>query len=205
MKRIYTRQDRYDIVADALRSGRGSILDIGARDRILKSRLNGGYDYFSADVVDGHDYTINLEDKLQFEDNKFDFVVALDVLEHIENIHGAFHELARTAGKMLIVSLPNMACLKQRTAYLTGGVLATGKYDLDPEPACDRHRWLTVYPEMNNFIEENAASAGLRIERIVDEMEHGRFMSRFALACSHLGIARDGLMTCRCVYFLSKT
>src|SRR6185503_12471077 len=96
--REFVFRNKFKAVAGALRSARGTLLDVGARDRGLAQHLDTRHlSYFSADVGEGHDFQIDLERPLDFPDARFDHVVALDVLEHVEHIHAAFHELARIA------------------------------------------------------------------------------------------------------------
>src|SRR5258706_256378 len=115
LAREYVFENKFKAVGHALRSARGTVLDVGARDRGLSKFLDSrNLSYFSADVDEGHDFRIDLERPLDFPDGRFDHVVALDVLEHVENIHGAFHELARIARTGVIIALPNMATLARR-------------------------------------------------------------------------------------------
>lgn len=203
--RIYTRKDRYTVVANLLRGQTGTLLDVGARDKILARLLDPQMlTYYSADLGPGHNYQFDLEEKLPLSDRSFDFVVALDVLEHVDRIHQAFHELARITRKCLIVAFPNMATLPRRCSFLWHGNLGTGKYDLLLEHQGDRHRWLTVYPEINAFVSVNAARAGLGLEMVVEELESGRIVNPFAWLATSLGLFRDGSFTGRCVYVMNR-
>jgi len=203
--RIYSCKDKYTIVADLLRSKTGTLLDVGARDRVLRRFLDPQtLIYYSGDLSPGHDYQLNLEEKLPLADCSFDYVVALDVLEHVEHIHLAFQELARITRKCLIIALPNMATLPRRWSFLWHGNLGTGKYDLLFEHQGDRHRWLTVYSEINTFIDVNAAQAGLNLDMVIEELESGRIMRFIALVATSLGFFRNGLMTGRCIYVMVR-
>lgn len=204
--RELTLDDKYVVVARLLRGASGSLLDIGARDRILASRLGPGtIDYRSADTGEGHDYRLDLEGPTGFADHEFDHVVALDVLEHVERIHDAFHELARIARRTLIIALPNIASLSKRWSFLRAGYLGTGKYDLLPDHQGDRHRWLTVYDEMNQFVEANARKARLELTSIVEELEKYRLVAPIALALAKAGLVRGGLVTDRCIYVMTRS
>lgn len=203
--RIYSRKDKYTIVADLLRGKKGTLLDIGARDRILSQCLDPQMlTYYAADLAPGYDYQLNLEEPLPLADRSFDYVVALDVLEHVEHIHQAFHELARLTRRCLIVALPNMATLPRRWSFLWRASLGTGKYDLLPEHQGDRHRWLTVYPEINTFMAVNAAQAGLNLDMVVEEFESSRIMRCIAFVTTLLGFFGSGLMTGRCIYVMTR-
>jgi len=65
----------------------------------------------------------DLRERLPFEDAAFDWVIALEVIEHLENRHHALREMRRVLkpGGKLILSTPNMLNLKSRLALaLTG-------------------------------------------------------------------------------------
>jgi hypothetical protein len=204
-KRIYSARNKYVAVGQLLRGFQGSLLDIGARDRQLAKYLDlTRTTYFSADVDEGHDYQIDLEQKVDLPDHAFDIVVALDVLEHIEHIHAAFAELARLAGTHLIIALPNAATLPRRLSFLWTSNLRTRKYDLLPEHQGDRHRWLTIYPQINEFVRVNAERAGFTQACIVEEIEGGRWVSRIASLAATSGILPPGILTTRCIYALRR-
>jgi SAM-dependent methyltransferase len=48
----------------------------------------------------------NLDERLNFEDNSFDTVVCLEVLEHLEDPESALKELVRVSRKRVIVTVP---------------------------------------------------------------------------------------------------
>ena len=85
--KTYTKKNKYEVVGEYLSDKTGNLLDIGSRDKILLSKLNKlTINYKSADIEGDHDYIMNLEDSLPLKDKEFDYVVALDVLEHVGNI-----------------------------------------------------------------------------------------------------------------------
>ncbi|MGB0384222.1 MAG: methyltransferase domain-containing protein [Ardenticatenaceae bacterium] len=194
-----------------MRNESGSLLDIGARDRRLAVELNSQkISYYSADLDRGHDFQVNLEAPLDLSDCAFDYVVALDVLEHLEHIHGAFHELARITSQKLIIALPNMGTLPRRWSYLWHGHLGTGKYDLYPEHQGDRHRWLTVYPQIKRFIESNAAQAGFMVEEVIEEIEVGvegkvgAVIAKVGKWAIGRGLLPSGMLSGRSIYVLVR-
>jgi len=202
--RTYVIRNKYRVVGRALQGAEGSLLDVGARDRRLAAELDQRLEYYSADVGEGHDYQLDLEQCLPLPDRMFDYVVALDVLEHVEHIHQAFHELARIARRGLIVGLPNVASLPRRWSFLRRGHLGTKKYDLYPEHQGDRHRWLTVYPQINAFVEANAARAGLTLEHVLEEIEGGRIARLPGYLVMRGGLLPAGVLTSRCIYVLTR-
>ncbi len=204
--RWFTTESKYQVVAGWLRACSGSLLDIGARDRVLGRLLTTapGLAYASADLGGGHDFALDLEQPLPLPDHSFDYVVALDVLEHVEHIHQAFHELARLARRSVLLSLPNLAAWPRRWSFFWRGHLNTGKYDLLPEHQGDRHRWLTVYPEMNRFVAENARRAGLHWQALVEELEYPRGWGWLVRPAATRGLVSGGAFTSRCLYQLRR-
>ena len=131
-----------------------TILDIGCRDKILKKYLNENVIYQGIDFEESHEViAYNLEEGIPFPDNSFDVVFALDVLEHVENIHFLFSEILRVTKKEAIVALPNMPYWKFRLRYLKGKDISD-KYVLPANKVLDRHRWLTSYNSSKNLIKK---------------------------------------------------
>jgi hypothetical protein len=97
-----------------------------------------------------------------------DTVVALDVLEHTDDIHHAFTELCRVASRYVVITLPNMYDWKTRIRYLRGRQLGA-KYGLPVDPPGDRHRWFFGLDEARAFCRANGSRAGWRIidERVL--------------------------------------
>lgn len=149
-----------------------SLLDIGCRTMDLKPKLVACDRYFGADLVPGEDvFECDLEQGLPFEDNAFDIITALDILEHLNNPHAILPELFRVARKSVIISLPNMYYISFRWSFLMGrGV--SGKYSFPPHPVLDRHRWVLCYDEALRFVCENAT--GYRVEYEMILIPRGR-------------------------------
>ncbi len=157
--------EKYRIVARRTRILSGRLLDVGARDCVLKQfLLSPDIEYLSADITTGHDYQIDLEEPLAIDDNAFDVVVCLDVLEHLEHPHRALVELIRVARSSVFVSLPNMACFSFRMNFLLRGELS-GKYALNEYYQADRHRWLPTYDQSRDFVQKIASQAGCSVRQ----------------------------------------
>lgn len=144
----------------ALGLDRPRVLDAGCRDGALAALLPQawvvGLDRAGAAAVRG-DVT-----RLPFADRAFDVVCALDVLEHCDDLAGAFAECLRVADRLLLVSLPNMAHPALRLRFALSGRLS-GKYDLGDATQPDRHRWLTPLAQSDALMAVLAARAGCRI------------------------------------------
>lgn len=175
-----TYRSKYELIGDLTACTKGRLVDVGARDRILKNYLRSpSITYVSADVVEGHDYLWDLEKPIDCPNNAFEFVTALDVLEHLEFTHNALYELIRITRYKLYITLPNMACLYMRFRFLTRGYL-NGKYELRPEHQGDRHRWLTTYYESCNFVNIIASRTGCSVKQF-DIIQGFQRMDRIAI------------------------
>ena len=155
---------KYQQVADLLRPDCQSLLDVGCRDGILKSHLPDSVEYAGVDLFPGEHVlrTCNVEEGLPFEDGEFDTVVALDLLEHTDNIWFVFDEFTRVASKQIMVVFPNMYHWRNRQRFLLGK--EQDKYRLPPEPILDRHRWLTSYTASVEFMQAMAEKHDLDVE-----------------------------------------
>lgn len=204
-EKIFTRKDKYTSVGDYLVDKTGSLLDIGSRDKILLSKIdNLLIKYKSADIEGNHDYIMNLEGPLQLEDRAFDYVVALDVLEHVGNIHQAFDELLRVTEQTFIMALPNMASYIHRFSYLFKGKLATDKYALWRTNQGDRHRWLTIQDDIIQFVEGRIKNTSFIVEKMVIEYEGNSFTSRLMKLFFKIGLVSESFMSKRVIFFLSR-
>jgi SAM-dependent methyltransferase len=133
----------------------------------LKPLLTGCREYYGTDLIPADGVLqCNLEEPLSFDDNSFDVVTALDVLEHLDNPHDALHELCRVARKSVLISLPNMYYIEFRWRFLRGGGLS-GKYQFPPHPVVDRHRWVLSYREALAFVSANTHSYGVEHEMVL--------------------------------------
>ncbi len=161
-----TRLPRYEVVAQLMENKTGSLLDAGARDRILSQYLPATLQYFSSDMGDGHDYQWNMEQPAPFADGQFDYVIGMEVLEHVESIQAALMELIRIARREVIITLPNMSSLTFRLTFMFTGRLS-GKYDLGMVHPGDRHRWLTNYDQGLTMVNDIAQQNGCYVETII--------------------------------------
>lgn len=143
----------------------------------LKPLLQNCAHYFGSDIIPAENVLqCNLEERLPFDDNAFDIVTALDVLEHLDNPHSALQELFRVAKKSVLISLPNMHYIYFRFNFLLGGGIS-GKYHFPVTPILDRHRWILSYTEAKNFIYQNAGKHLVEHEMIIPARERTRAVS----------------------------
>jgi ubiquinone/menaquinone biosynthesis C-methylase UbiE len=110
---------------------RGQILDVPAGEGALALRLkNLGFDVKCSDLYteifklpDTEIKRGNLDERLPFDDNSFDYIVCVEGLEHIENPANAMREFARMLKNngTLIVSVPNIMNIEERLKWLFNG------------------------------------------------------------------------------------
>ena len=193
---------RYRTTARLLHQATGTLLDVGSRDCILQKFLPPGQlSYFSADVAPGLDYQIDLEKPLPFDGGAFDHVVALDVLEHVDNIHTAVAEVLRVTRRTATIALPNLASIRHRLSFLFRGRMGTDKYDIPPERRPDRHHWLTIRPQIDRFIRANAPRHSFAVKAQIAESESDALRPIATLA---VGLHFGGLFSARSIYHLAR-
>lgn len=171
---------RLQIVSDYLNKNfkNYSLIDLGCRTRDLLPLLDSCNEYMGTDLEDGDNVTsCNLEQNLPFNDCSYDIVCALDVLEHLENVHAALSEIKRIGKKAAIISLPNMAYWSFRLRFLFNGCLS-GKYTFHDSPVIDRHRWVTNYIESKKFIEKNLDGHNVKFIDIVPNRGRTKIISQ---------------------------
>lgn len=106
-------------------------MDVPAGEGALALRLkNLGFEVYCCDLyteffklADTEIKRGNLDERLPYEDEFFDYAVCVEGLEHIENPANAFREFARILKKngSLIVSVPNIMNIEERLKWLFNG------------------------------------------------------------------------------------
>jgi hypothetical protein len=196
-------RNKYTITAALLAGRAGTLLDVGARDRALQSHLRGGrFAYHSADKAGAQDLTLDLERPLPLGDGAYDVVVALDCLEHVDRMHAALQELVRVSRVATVIALPNLACWQHRLSFLWRGSLATDKYDLGSSPPDDRHRWLTVLPQTDDFVRANVPAVTHRLTQIVHETAGGSAARMASFAILGAGLPLRSALVGRSIYLI---
>jgi SAM-dependent methyltransferase len=143
----------------------GRVLDVGCDEAVLRAYCRSG-SYVGLDKTGAADVHQDLarDGRLPFAEQSFDTVVCWDVLEHLDEPHALFDELARVTRAHLLVSLPNTwnAARKQ----LRRGHGAIEHYGLPAEPPADRHRWFFNLSEAEAFLRSRAARAGFEVREL---------------------------------------
>jgi len=142
----------------------GKVLDVGADQMHLRQYLSDATEYVGVGLGSGPMINLNLEtEKLPFDDNYFDSVLCLDVLEHVENPHEVFDELCRVSARHVILSFPNAWASLYATLrfgdYKTGTALKF--YGLPTEVPEDRHKWFFNNTEAREFLASRSYANGM--------------------------------------------
>lgn len=169
MRLLPRPDDKFVIVRDML-AGRTpqttTLLDVGCRGCELRPHVEDRARYVGVDLVQNAegtvDHVLDVARGMPFPDRSFDFVVALDVLEHMDDFHAGMTELARVTRERLVVVLPNLAHLHARWRFLRDGRLGN-KYDLPLGTVADRHRWVTVLPQTDRYMHWLAEREGFAV------------------------------------------
>lgn len=139
-----------------------SLLDVGCYEAPLRTLLSD-VQYTGVDFVGDPDIQINLEqvERLPFDDNHFDTVICIEVLEHLVNLHKLFDELIRVSGRYIIISLPN--CWRDARVKIEKGRGSFAHYGLPIDNPNDRHKWFFNFEEALHFATSKAQSNQLKL------------------------------------------
>lgn len=145
------------------------IIDIGARDCALKTHFPYEIRYLAVDINQNSDNSIDLVKDISVADISFvsedDIVVALDVLEHIDDMHGTLKKLLSSKSLTYIFCLPCTSHWLFRIKYLFTGNIPGGKYRLGGSASIkDRHRWVTSYSATVQMMKQFASDFTLNLE-----------------------------------------
>jgi hypothetical protein len=159
----YKKNDKYFLAQKSIPRDSRSLLDVGCRDAVFKSYVPDGMRYVGVDLLDGAnvDYVASLENGLPFSSGSFDVVIALDVLEHVNDIWFACDELMRVSSRRVLAILPNSYYWPLRVGYIFGKEMS--KYKLTPSPILDRHRWLVSHDSAVDFFRDRSAENGWKV------------------------------------------
>lgn len=122
---------------------RGKLLDLGCGDgKTGKMLLDLGFSVSACDMdrdrFEFHDIIefkeCNLNNQLPYDDNTFDYVIFMEVIEHLYNPDFVVHEIRRVLknGGHLILSTPNILNIRSRLRFLF-----EGSFDFFREPTLD--------------------------------------------------------------------
>jgi len=174
-----TGLNQYKITLDLLpkTNKKLKLLEVGAQRGVLRGHLPENISYISLDMDEQSDYDIDLnKEKMPFDDESFDIVVCLEMLEHVLYPSRVIDELARVLKRdgIMILSMPNEYNFYLRAHYLLGK-----KINQIDEPFMTVEKLLHIHkPRVEDII--NIFKTHLQIEKIRYTWQSGKcFESRF--------------------------
>lgn len=141
------------------------VLDVGCRGCEASRALPPDIRYYGNDLFQNAEGSVDfVGDALCYEFGRtFQCVVALDIVEHVDDPYSLMDKLIGLADKYLIVSLPNIYDVLHKRDFLIGNTLGS-KYEFGVENRMDRHRWLMSYDEIVEFYKYFAAKHCVQLE-----------------------------------------
>lgn len=141
-----------------------SALDVGCRDCAARNALPVDAEYFGCDLFQNPAGTVTyVGDIMSLKlDRRFDSVIALDVIEHVDDPHALMDRLVEITDKHLLVSLPNIFDLRHKLMFMFRNTLG-GKYQFGVENTLDRHRWVMNHDEILAFLSHFAEKHAMRM------------------------------------------
>lgn len=136
------------------------ILDLGSRDQILKKFLPNNFIYTGVDITqnkDNNNILMDLNLKILFEDNSYDYIFCLDIMEHLDDPISFLKESYRISKEKIFIVLPNIAYYEKRISFLLNGDLGN-KYHFSGNKSEDRHKWFTNYFLISKFFRQNSVN-----------------------------------------------
>lgn len=112
-------RSKWNLVLEQIRrlDKHSTVLDVGFGHPFLSDFVGQDYDIYGIDVepeflrnLDPEHFRYgNVEERIPYENNKFDCVVMLEVIEHLANVDNACQEIKRVLkpGGVLLMSTPN--------------------------------------------------------------------------------------------------
>ncbi len=172
---------------------RGRLLDVGTDSGELPRRLAGlGFQASACDCIPVSDWRLedvvsyrpcDLNIGLPYEDEMFEYVVCLEVIEHLDNPFALCRELRRVLRKdgTLYLSTPNILNLRSRVKFLLNGSFLFFDY---PPIEWDRHKGrpnVHVHPIRYHELEYYLWKAGLDVTEVFTNARSNSWKLAFPL------------------------
>ena len=170
---------KFFVIQKLLKDQEGELLDFGARDQILKKFLPKQIKYTGVDITQNKDQTniiMDLNQKIKFDNNFFDFITALDVVEHLDDPCNFIDECLRISKNQVHIVLPNIAYYEFRLMLLFFGSLGS-KYHFSGKKIDDKHQWFTNYYSVSDFFNKNYSN--FKITKIIKTRNKLKFLHFF--------------------------
>ena len=140
-----------------------SVIDLGCRDCILAEKIDID-SYVGIDIYQNETNTVTkVIDVMEYDlPRNSECVVALDLLEHLDNPYDLVTRIFKSEPRMIILNLPNIYDIKGVVKFLQGQL--GGKYTFGLLNSVDRHRWVMNNKEIVAFYKYTAESFGYRLD-----------------------------------------
>ena len=151
---------KFVVIEKILKDENGSLLDLGSRDQILKKFLPEKIVYTGVDISENKDTNniiFDLNKNFNFDNESFDFITALDVVEHLDDPKTFLKECLRVTKKKVFINLPNISYYESRFHFFLKGNLGS-KYHFSGDNKDDRHKCFTNFYLVKNFFEKNSVN-----------------------------------------------
>jgi len=157
---------------------RGSLLDVGSGSGELARKLSAiGFQVSACDCFPesawGHHGAVqyvrgDLAAGIPFPDSGFDYVVCLEVIEHLDDPLALCRELRRVLrpGGRLLISTPNILSLRSRIKFLLDGSFVFFNYPLIEWAQRDGRPSVHVHPIRVHELEYYLHQAGFGIDTV---------------------------------------
>lgn len=142
-----------------------SVLDVGSRGCEALSVVPSGVEYCANDLFQNSAGSIDyVGDILAVNfDRTFSCVMALDIIEHVDDPYCLMDKLAVLADKYLLLSLPNIYDVSHKYDFIFRSTLGE-KYKFRTENSLDRHRWIMNYDEIHEFFQSYSKKYSMNLE-----------------------------------------
>lgn len=179
------KRHKLEFIANIINGNEGhSILDIGCRDCYLNELLTQELEYLGCDIFQNQKGSVDVVGDFQdihFTD-QYDFVTALDVVEHVDDPYALIEKIFKTSKKYVIITLPNIFNYSKKYDFIFNNSLG-GKYNFYTENKLDRHRWVMNYEQIVRFYKHIALKydTELTIHNLKMGFENGNKLKKLIL------------------------
>jgi hypothetical protein len=157
-----------------------SVIDLGARNQILKKFIPTNWEYTGVDKFTlEKNLNIDVERNFDLIKDKYDLVIALDIIEHLNDPINFFNNCSKISKKTIILNIPNVAYYQFRFNFLLRGTL-TEKFHFSGNNENDRHRWFTTFENIQDFLKNiNSKDYECNIIKIYKSRNKLKFLNIF--------------------------
>ena len=169
-----------------------SVLDVGCGDGVARRHLPAGCKYKGVDISTACIYEQNRAESCIIyaspaeipsiiEEERWETILLLDVLEHTRDFTGLF-ELSLGRSERVVVSLPNELFIYDRLRMLMGRELNAHSLDLLNMPEGFKHQYIINLNKARSILVRLAGTSGFRlVEEVQRPLVARRIPAKIAL------------------------